>query len=239
MKDRPRVRQRHDEQRDLDLLAGQPDRRLPEVDLGLAGGMRQRQKDFLTRLLPGPDHVLHDGLPALVTVFIPQPLEDPLRRVPLLLGRLPVLGEDLVNDRQKRFELALRSRLVLPIAGRLLVRQDLLESVPAQSVLPAGGTPAQLAGQNPPTNVSPELHIGSHSGAFLSRGVRSRVAPPSCLFTGLHSCAPPNSTAATLSPRRRFEPPSTVDSLAEEDAARPSWVPPCKCAFTHRAPRRS
>ena len=87
---------------------------------------------------------------------------------------------------------ALRSRLVLPIARRLLVGQDLLQGVPAEAMLPAGGTPTQLASQHLPTNVSPELHVGSHSSAFLSRGVRSGDGPPSCLFTGLHSCAPPN-----------------------------------------------
>ena len=58
--DRSRVRQRHHEQGDLGLLAGQLDRRFAEVDLGLARRMRQRQKDFLVRLLPGPDRVLHD-----------------------------------------------------------------------------------------------------------------------------------------------------------------------------------
>ena len=191
-KDRPRVRQRHHEQGDLDLQAGQSDRGLTEIDLGLAGRMRQRQKDFLARLLPGPDRVLHYGLAAQVTLFVAQPFEDPLGRVPLLLGRLSVVLQDLVNDRQERFQLALRSRLVLPIARRLLVGQNLLQGVPAEAMLPAGGTPTQLASQHLPTNVSPELHIGSHSSAFLSRGVRSGDGPPSCLFTGLHSCAPPN-----------------------------------------------
>jgi hypothetical protein len=28
----------------------------------------------------------------------------------------------------------------------------------------------------------------------------------------MHQCAPPFSTAATISPRRRFEPPSTLDA---------------------------
>ena len=90
--DGSRVGQRHHEQGDLGLLAGQPDRRLAEVDLGLARRMRQRQKDFLARLLPGPHRVLHDGLAALVTMLVAQPLEDPLGRVSLLLrapgGRL-------------------------------------------------------------------------------------------------------------------------------------------------------
>ncbi len=85
-RDRPGVRQRHHEQGDLGLLASQPDRRLAEVDLGLTRRMRQRQKDFLARLLPGPDRVLHYSLATLVTMLVAEPLEDPPGRVPLLLG---------------------------------------------------------------------------------------------------------------------------------------------------------
>src|SRR5277367_1717657 len=187
--DRSRVRQRHHEQRDLGLLASQPDRRLAEVDLGLTRRMRQRQKDFLLRLLPGPDRVLHHRVAALVTVLVAQPLEDPSGRVSLLLRRLPVVGEDLVNDRQKWLELALRPWLALPVTRWLLVGQDLLQRVPTQTVLAACATTAQLAGQHLSANVSPKLHVGTHSSAFLSRGVRSGNGPPSCIFTGLHSCA--------------------------------------------------
>ena len=170
MKMAPEYGQRHHEQGDLGLLAVQPDRRFAEVDLGFAWRMRQRQKDFLVRLLPGSHRVLHHGLAAQVTVFIAQPLEDPLGRVPLLLRGLAIVFENLVNDRQKRFQLPLRSRLALPVPGRLRVRQNLLQRVPAQTVLPAGGTPAQLVRQHLPTNLSPKLHVGSHSGAFLRRG---------------------------------------------------------------------
>jgi hypothetical protein len=61
-------------------------------------------------------------------------------------------------------------RCTLPIAGRLFVGQDFLESVPAELILPAGSAPSQLAGQHLPANVSPELRVGSRSGAFLSGG---------------------------------------------------------------------
>src|SRR3984885_13850820 len=145
-RDRPGVRQRHHEQGDLGLLAGQLDRRLAEVALGLTRRMRQRQKDFLARLLPCPDRVLHHGLATLVTVFIAESLEDPLRRVPLLLRRLAVAGEGLVNDRQERVQLPLRPWLALPVTRRLLVGQDLLQRVPTQTVLAARATLAQLAG---------------------------------------------------------------------------------------------
>ena len=60
-------------------------------------------------------------------MFVPQPLEDSLGRVPLFLRRLPVVHQYLLNDRQEGFQLPLRSRLTLAIARRLIMRQDLLE----------------------------------------------------------------------------------------------------------------
>ncbi len=128
--DGSRVRQRHHEQGDLGLLAVQPNRRLAEVDLGFAGRMRQRQKDFLVRLLPGSHRVLHHGLAAQITLFVAQPLEDPLGRVSLLLRGLAIVFENLVNDREKRFQLPLRPWLALPVTRWLRVGQDLLEGMP-------------------------------------------------------------------------------------------------------------
>src|SRR5207248_11449561 len=95
------IRQRHHEQRDLRLLTGQPDRGFPEIYLSFARWMRQRQEDLLMRLIPGSDRIFYDRLPALEAVFVPQPLEDSLGRMPLLLGRLSVVLQDLLDDRQK------------------------------------------------------------------------------------------------------------------------------------------
>ena len=99
--DRSRIGQRHHEQRDLRLVASQPDRGFTEIDLGFARWMRQRQEDLLMRLIPGSDRILYDRLSALEAVLIPQSLEDPLRRMPLLLRRLSVVLQDLLNDRQE------------------------------------------------------------------------------------------------------------------------------------------
>ena len=52
---------------------------------------------------------------------------------------------------------------LLPIARRLGVRQNLLQRLPAEAVLLAGGTLAQFVRQHLPTNFFPKLHIGSHS----------------------------------------------------------------------------
>ena len=101
--DRARVGQRHHEQGHLRRLAGQLDGRFAEVDLGFARRMRQRQEDFLVRLLPRAHGVLDDRLAAVEAVLVAQPLEDPLGRVPLLLRRLTDRPPRICcNDRQER-----------------------------------------------------------------------------------------------------------------------------------------
>jgi hypothetical protein len=62
----PRVRQRHHKPGDLELLAGQSDRRLAEVDLGLTRRMRQGRKTSWRDCFPGPDRVLHYSLATLI-----------------------------------------------------------------------------------------------------------------------------------------------------------------------------
>jgi hypothetical protein len=44
-------------------------------------------------------------------VLVAQPLEDPLRRVPLLLRKGPVRLQDLVDGREERVELWARRQL--------------------------------------------------------------------------------------------------------------------------------
>ena len=61
--------------------------RLAEVDLGVPGRMRQRDEDLLGPALLLPNVVGDDGDAAGEAVLVAQPLEDPLRGVPLLLRR--------------------------------------------------------------------------------------------------------------------------------------------------------
>ena len=103
--DRVRVRQCHHEERDLRQLAIKPHIGETEIHLGFAGWMRQRQKHFLVLLLPGSDSILDDRRAAIIPVFVSKPLEDPFRRVPLLAMHGSIGRENLINDRQKRFQL--------------------------------------------------------------------------------------------------------------------------------------
>ena len=129
--------------------------------------MRQGEKHFLVALLPGSDDVLDHRLTTGVAVLVTQPLEDAVRRVPLLPGRLPVILQDLLDDGQKRFQLALRAGLTLAVTGRLAMSQDLLECVPAEAVLLHRGALTEFTRQHLPSDVLPELHVGSHSWASL------------------------------------------------------------------------
>jgi hypothetical protein len=82
-----------------------------------------------------------------------------MRRVPLLSGGLPVVLQDLVNYRQERFELPLLSRLVLTTTRRRIMRQELLQRMPAQTVLATGLPLAELARQDftPDCTLAPPL----------------------------------------------------------------------------------
>ena len=88
---------------------------------------------------------------------------DSPRRVALLLRSLAVVYQDLMNDRQELVGLGLRSRPGLAVAGWLIVRQDLREPMPAETVLLTGATLAQLVRQHQPTNLFPKLNVGSRS----------------------------------------------------------------------------
>jgi UDP-N-acetylmuramyl pentapeptide phosphotransferase/UDP-N-acetylglucosamine-1-phosphate transferase len=129
--------------------------------IGLAA-CATRLEHLLVRLPPGPHRVLDDRLATRIAVLRLEPLEDPLRRMPLLPRSLLVGFEDLMNDRQHRRQDPPRSNLALPIPRRLRMRQDLLQRVPAQLVLQAGGTLAQAVYQHGLANRFPNLHVTSH-----------------------------------------------------------------------------
>ena len=63
---------------------------LAEIDLGMAGRMRERHEGFLHPHPLQPDVILHHRVAAGIGVFGPQPLENPLARVPLLRRRAAI-----------------------------------------------------------------------------------------------------------------------------------------------------
>jgi hypothetical protein len=67
----------------------------------------------------------------------PQPFEDPLRRVPLLLQLAFVVLQDLVDDRNERIELRSGRRLRPSIARWNRVLQDLRNRLPVDPEHPS------------------------------------------------------------------------------------------------------
>ena len=155
-------RQRHHEHRHLPLLPAIDDRRLAEIGLGFARPMRQRHEDFRRPPLPAAHLFLDDGSAAAIPLLA-EPLQNPLGRVPLFLRGLLVGFENLVDQRHERPQDRLFARLLLPIAGRFLMLQNLLQRVPMQAVLLAGLTLRQFAGQHPATHFAPQFHVRVHS----------------------------------------------------------------------------
>ena len=84
--DEPDIGMGQDQAEEGNLLPSAPDldRRLAEVDLGMARRMMKGNEGLARRLPPGPDIVLHDGIAAGEPVLVAKALEDPVRRVTLL-----------------------------------------------------------------------------------------------------------------------------------------------------------
>jgi len=161
--DRPRIWQRHHEQRYRCLLAIELDLRLAVVHLSFSRWMRQRQKHLLPRLTPVPNRQRHHRQPAGITVLIPRTLKDPPYRMTRLLRSLPIRFQNLLDDRQIRSQLSLLPRLPQSIIRRFRVSQNLLQRVSAQPILPTGRSLAQFVRQNFPTNFLQKFQIATHS----------------------------------------------------------------------------
>src|SRR3954462_8017338 len=80
-----RVRQVKSEEVDLARRATDDADRFPEVGLRMSRRMHQRYEHLLRSLPPAGHVILHDRDPTREAVLISQPLENPLRRMLLLL----------------------------------------------------------------------------------------------------------------------------------------------------------
>ncbi len=99
-----------------------------EGDLGMARRVMERNESLARRLPTGPDIILHDRIPAREPVLVAQPLENPVRRVPLLARhlRIGVRLQDRVDDAGEPVQLGTPHRLPPPVARRRRIAQHLL-----------------------------------------------------------------------------------------------------------------
>ena len=158
----PDIGMRQDRAEEGHLLAPAPhlDHRLAEVDLGMARRVMQRNEGLARRLAAGPDIVLHDRVAAREPVLVLQPLEDPIRRVPLLARhiRVRVRLQDRVDDAGEALQLRPPHRLRPAIARRRRVAQHLLHCPPVDAEPPARLAVAQTLLDNRKSNRRIELH---------------------------------------------------------------------------------
>jgi hypothetical protein len=149
--------------------------RLAEVHLGVPGRMRQGDEHLLGPTLLLPDIVGDDRDAAGEAVLVAQPLEDPLRRVPLLLGQGPVRLQDLVDDRNERVELRARRRLRSPVSRRHRMLEDLRHRLAVDPEQPGRRSPAQPIDMTRSSHTRIELHR-IHLPAFSSFASGTKVA---------------------------------------------------------------
>ena len=126
----PHIAMRQDQAEEGDLLApaSDLDDRLAKVDLRMTRWVMQRHEGLSHRLPTGPDIILHDRIPAREPVLVPQPFENPVRRVPLLDRhvRRPVRLQDRIDDPGEPVQLRTPHRLPPPVARRRRIAQHLL-----------------------------------------------------------------------------------------------------------------
>ena len=111
--------------------------RTPEVHLRLARRVRERNQHLLRGGLPLLHGVLRRRVTAGVAPFDLQPVEDPLRRVPLLLWLLLVLLQHLVDPCRVRAQHRVLTTRSSPISRWLHVHEHLHQRSPVDAVLPA------------------------------------------------------------------------------------------------------
>ena len=133
--------------------------RLAEVDLRVPRRMHQRHEHLLGPLPPAGHVVLHDRDAAREAVLVPQPLEDPLGRVLLLLRPAFVLGQDPVDDGDERIQLRPHRRLRAPVARRHRERHHLRDRPGIDPEPPRRRPLAQPLDLNRVPNLRVELHV--------------------------------------------------------------------------------
>src|SRR5665647_2541244 len=117
------MRQVKSKKADLALYATDDADGFTKISLSMPRRMQQRYEHLLRPLSPTRHVVLHNRDAACEAVLVPKPLEDSLRRMPLLLRSRLVVPKNAVDQCNKWIKLRLRRRLlahITPAAPRTL-----------------------------------------------------------------------------------------------------------------------
>src|SRR5450830_475457 len=139
-----RVRQVKSEEMDLALDATDDADGFTEVGLSMPRRMHQRHEHLLRPLTPAGHIILHNRDAAREPILITEPLEDPLRRMLLLLRSRLVVPKNAVDHWNKWIKLRLRRRLLAHITRRYRELHHLAHS-PRINPKPAGRRPLAQA----------------------------------------------------------------------------------------------
>ncbi len=178
------MRERHREVVQLALDPADLAEGLAEIDLGVAWRMRQGDEHLLGPAFLLPDVVGNDRDAAGEAVLGAQALEDPLRRMPLLLRQRPVRLEDLVDDRDERIQLRACWRLRSPVSWRHRVFQNLPHRLAVDAKHPrrfALAHPFDMARPALPTVEFHAIHLPAFSSLPQAQGAdfySETVRPP-------------------------------------------------------------
>ncbi len=156
------VGQRHHKQRGFDRLAVNDDVRVPEVNLSLAGPMRQRHEDFLLLEFQISQEILDDGVAALVAALFAQAVKDALACVALFLVDGFVRFEPRADDVDEGRQFDPRPLFGHAVTGHVRVAQDLVERLPVNAVDALNRALGLAVDQDASANVGPFVHVSEH-----------------------------------------------------------------------------
>ncbi len=204
----------------------------------MTGRMAQRHEHLLAGPLPVSNIILDDGVAAIKTALVPQPLENTLGGVTLLARAVPVFSKPLVHLAGERIQLRAPDRRCSPISRRFRIGQHLRDTVPADAKIPGNLTPAQSILEMSVTHLQIQVH-GVYPQA-LPKSERAKVddfyaardntmpslpwpsiAPPFTMWASKRasSCATAVSEAGSSAPT----PSARNTSSNWASAARSSW----------------
>ena len=112
------MRQVKSEEVDLALYTTDDADGFTKVCLSMPRRMHQRYEHLLRPLPPAGHVILHDRDAACEAMLVPKPLEDPFRRMQLLLRPQLVVTENAVDHWNKWIELRLRRWLLAHVTRR-------------------------------------------------------------------------------------------------------------------------
>lgn len=154
------IRQDQAEGGDIHALASDLHHRFGEIDMGMARQVMRRNEGIPRRLTPRPYIVLHDRVSAHEPALVAQPIEHPMRRMPLFARHLRIPGrlQDRFDDAGEPIQLQPSHRSPPWVARHRRVTQHLLHCPAVYPEPPPGIVMAQSLLENRQSNRRLELH---------------------------------------------------------------------------------